>query len=271
MNKNGSLVCVGPGMILGAHMTERCKNHIQQADVVFTSCHPVIEKWLATFNPRTHSLQYLYADNKDRRNTYRQMQEVMLEEVRNNQKVVGVFYGHPGVFAQVPHRAIQQAIEEGYQAWMEPGISADACLYADMGIDPGAYGCQQFEASQFMFYQRQLDPSAYVILWQLGHAGDLSLTPRLTGAPERQVLVDMLFKYYAPSHEVAIYESPFLPTQQPRIIWQPLDELPEADISLISTLVIPPGRRLIPNDEIVTRLKSIYPPSHDKNTAKAEG
>ena len=152
---------------------------------------------------------------------------------------------------------------------MEPGISADACLYADMGIDPGAYGCQQFEASQFMFYQRQLDPSAYVILWQLGHAGDLSLTPRLTGAPERQVLVDMLLEYYAPSHQVAIYESPFLPTQQPRIIWQRLEELPEANISLISTLVIPPGRRLIPNDEIVTRLKSIYPPSHDKNTPKA--
>ena len=43
-NKKGTLVCVGPGMVLGAHMTERCKNHIQQADIVFTSCHPVIEK-----------------------------------------------------------------------------------------------------------------------------------------------------------------------------------------------------------------------------------
>ena len=63
----------------------------------------------------------------------------------------------------------------------------------------------------------------------------------------------------------------FLPTQQPRIIWQRLDELPEADISLISTLVIPPGRRLIPNDEIVTRLKSIYAATHDKNTNKASG
>ncbi len=270
MSNNGSLVCVGPGMILGAHMTERCKNHIQQADVVFISCHPIIERWIATMNPRTQSLQHFYGDDKDRRNTYREMQEAILTEVRKNKRVVGVFYGHPGVFAQVPHYSIRQAQEEGYQAWMEPGISADACLYADMGIDPGAYGCQQFEASQFMFYQRQLDPSAYVILWQLGHAGDLSLTPRLTGAPERQVLVDMLLEYYAPSHKVAIYESPFLPTQQPRIIWQRLDELPEADISLISTLVIPPGKRLIPNDEIVTRLKSIYAASHDKNTSKEQ-
>ena len=96
MNNNGSLVCVGPGMILGAHITERCKNHIQQADVVFTSCHPVIERWLATLNPCTHSLQHFYADNKDRRNTYRQMQDALLEEVRNNKKVVGVVENNNG-------------------------------------------------------------------------------------------------------------------------------------------------------------------------------
>lgn len=258
-------MCVGPGMVLGAHMTERCKNHITQADVVFTSCHPIIEKWLATMNPNMHSMQHFYADNKDRRNTYREMQAAMLDQVRNNKKVVGVFYGHPGVFAQVPHHSIRQASEEGYEAWMEPGISADACLYADMGIDPGAYGCQQFETSQYMFYKRQIDPSAYVILWQLGHAGDLSLTPRLTGVEERQVLVNMLLNYYEPCHQVAIYESPFLPTQKPRIIWFRLDALPTADVSLISTLVIPPGRRLVPNDKIVRQLKSIYRASHDNN------
>lgn len=266
--KKGSLVCVGPGMILGAHITERCKNHIQQADRVFTSCHPVIERWIATMNPHTQSLQHLYDDGKDRRNTYREMQEAMLAEVRANKRVVGVFYGHPGVFAQVPHHSIQQAQSEGFQAWMEPGISADACLYADMGIDPGSYGCQQFEASQFMFYERQLDPSAYVILWQLGHAGDLSLTPRLTGPEERVVLVDMLLAYYDPSHRVAIYESPFLPIEKPKIIWFRLDELPNAEVSLISTLVIPPGRRLVPNDHIVRRLKSIYASAHDRTTLK---
>ena len=57
----------------------------------------------------------------------------------------------PGVFARVPHKAIAQARAEGFEAHMEAGVSAEDCLYADLGIDPGEVGCQQYEASQFMF------------------------------------------------------------------------------------------------------------------------
>ena len=255
--KQGSLVCVGPGMVLGAHMSERCKNHISQADVVFSSCHPVIEQWISTMNPDVRSLQGLYGKDKDRGQTYAEMQAALMQAVRDGCRVVGVFYGHPGVFAQVPHAAIKQARDEGFEAWMEPGISADACLYADMGIDPGAFGCQSFETSQFMFYERVIDPTAYLILWQLGHAGDLSMTPRQTGPKELTVLMNMLLEHYAPNHKIAIYESPFLPTQRPKIDWFPLQDLPDADVSLISTLVIPPGKKLTPNHAIIKQLKSI--------------
>ncbi len=54
---------------------------------------------------------------------------------------------------------------------MEPGISAEDCLYADLGLDPGTYGCQHYEASNLMFYQRTIDTAAYLILWQPGVAG----------------------------------------------------------------------------------------------------
>ena len=66
---------------------------------------------------------------------------------------------------------------------MEPGISAEDCLYADLGIDPGSVGCQHYEASQFMFYRRRIDPSAYLVLWQVGIAGDRSLRRFATGPP----------------------------------------------------------------------------------------
>ena len=49
-------------------------------------------------------------------------------------------------------------------------------LFAALGIDPGKVGCQYFETSQYMFYQRQIDPSAYLVLWQVGVAGDKSGT-----------------------------------------------------------------------------------------------
>ena len=64
-----------------------------------------------------------------------------------------MFYGHPGIFAWSPHKVIKVARAEGYQAHMEPGISAEDCLYADLGIDPGRCGCQHYEASQLLFYE----------------------------------------------------------------------------------------------------------------------
>ncbi|NVK54432.1 MAG: hypothetical protein HWE26_02350 [Alteromonadaceae bacterium] len=256
--QSGSLVCVGPGMILGAHITERCRNYIEQADVVFMSCHPLVESWIASMNKDVHSLQHFYGEGKDRRETYREMQDAIIQQVRENKRVVGVFYGHPGIFAQVPHKSIAQARKEGFAAHMEPGISADACLYADMGIDPGRYGIQQYEASQFLFYKRNIDPSAYLLLWQIGHAGDVSLTTRQSGTAERQVLVDQLLKYYPPEHQVAIYECPFIITEQPKIDWYPLHALATADISLVSTLVVPPGQAMKPAPDIVKTLNLIY-------------
>lgn len=79
---------------------------------------------------------------------------------------------------------------------MEPGIAAEDCLYADLGIDPGSRGCRHYEASQFMFYRRNVGPSAWLVLWQVSLAGDRSLARFSTGAAYRQVLVDVLARDY---------------------------------------------------------------------------
>ncbi|MFC3093582.1 hypothetical protein DRW07_05100 [Alteromonas sediminis] len=242
----GQLVCVGPGMILGAHITERCRNYIQRADVVYVSCHHAVEEWLATLNPDTISLQNLYAEGKHRRETYNQMHQTIMQSVREGKKVVGCFYGHPGVFAQVPHWVINTAREEGYKAHMEPGISAEDCLYADMGIDPGRFGCQHFEASQLLFYRRTLDPSAYLILWQIALAGDRSIAKRVSSVEERQQLVDILLNDYPADHKVAVYECPFIMVEKPRIEWFPLSELSTYELNPVSTLVIPPATKMQP-------------------------
>src|SRR3546814_6445330 len=73
-----------------------------------------------------------YAPGKDRRQTYREIDEAIMAQVRAGKQVCAVFYGHPGVFADVPHRVVRKAREEGIPARMEPGISAAACLYADL-------------------------------------------------------------------------------------------------------------------------------------------
>lgn len=255
--KQGSFTCVGPGIVLGAHMTIRCQNYIEQADVVFMSCHPIMEQLIQTLNKDARSLQAYYAVGKDRRITYQQMTDAIMREVRRGKRVVGVFYGHPGVFATVPHRCVKLANQEGYTGKMEPGISAEDCLYADMGIDPGEYGCQHFEASQLMFYQRKLDPTAYLILWQIGLAGDLSIAKRLSSVEQRQVLVDVLSADYPLDHSVAIYECATLIVDAPRVEWLPLKALPNAALTQISTLVIPPCEKLVVNSAVLARLREL--------------
>jgi uncharacterized protein YabN with tetrapyrrole methylase and pyrophosphatase domain len=257
IQKAGSIVCVSTGMTLGAHMSPICRSHIEQADVVFAACHPMIELWLQELNPDVRSLQEFYGEGKDRRITYREMVDAMITQVRAGKKVVAAFYGHSGVFAWAPHKVIEEAKAEGYVAHMEPGISAEDCLYAHLGIDPGTYGCQNFEASQFMFYQRNIDPSAYLILWQVAIAGDKSIKRLATGKAYRQVLVELLNEHYPLDHKVALYECPTLPIDSARIDWISLSEFVDADMSLITTMVVPPSKKMLKNQTVLDRLEEL--------------
>lgn len=252
----GALVCVGVGMTMGAHLAPRARAHIEQADVVFSAMSdPLVELWVDGMNPDVRSLQPFYAEGKPRRETYREMVEAIMEEVRKGKRVCGAFYGHPGVFAQVPHTAVAQARMEGFDARMEAAVSAEDCLYADLGIDPGTFGCQHYEASQFMFYRRRVDPSAYLVLWQIGVAGDLTTGRLSTGEHARQLLLDLLLADYPPTHEIIAYEAATLPISGPQIERMPLSALPTALFSTAATLVIPPAIPLQANEELVGRLR----------------
>ena len=256
--RTGSLVCVGIGMTLGSHITPLARSHIEQADVVFVGVSDgIVELWISEMHPDVRSLQRYYSEGTSRMHTYRLMVDAMLTEVRAGKKVVGAFYGHPGVFAWAPHKAIAVARDEGFWAHMEPGVSAEDCLYAELGIDPGKFGCQHYEASQLMFYKRRIDPSAYLIVWQVGIAGDQSLARFSTSAAYRQVLVDVLVQDYPPDHQVVIYRCATLPIHGAQIQRCALSELPNIDICLQDTVVIPPARAMQPNADIQTRLAAL--------------
>lgn len=255
---SGSLVCVGTGMTLGAHISPICRSYIEHADVVFSlMSNGIVERWIEEMNNDVRSLQPYYSDGKNRNNTYSEMVEAILNEVRAGKKVVAAFYGHPGVFACVAHRAINKATVEDFPAHMEPGISAEDCLFADLGIDPGKTGCTHFETSQFMFYQRNIDPAAHLILWQLGLAGDKSLTKFSTGRAYKQVLVDLLAESYPHDHQVILYQAKVLPIDTMRADKITLAELIDAEIFQHTTLVIPPSEEMIANKEILTRLAKL--------------
>ena len=254
----GSLVCVGVGMMLGSHLTPLACSEIEGADVVFVAVSDaLVERWIIAMHPDARSLQPLYAEDKPRTETYAHMVDVILTEVRAGRRVCAVFYGHPGIFVSASHECIRQALAEGYPAHMEPGISASDCLYADLGIDPGSVGCQHYEATQFLLYGRRFDTSAWLILWQVGLVGDVTLRQRTTGRAYRQVLVDVLCQDVPADHEVILYRAPVLPVDGPQIMRLPLRALPEADFGTSHTLVIPPCADLHVNAGILARLRRL--------------
>ncbi|MGB8715777.1 MAG: SAM-dependent methyltransferase [Rhodanobacteraceae bacterium] len=254
MNANkssGNLVCVGIGMTLGSHIGPLARSYIEQADVVFVAASDgVVEQWVEEMNADVRSLQPLYGEGRSRMETYHAMIDTLLAEVRKGRQVCAAFYGHPGVFAWPAHRAIELAREQGFDAHMEPGISAEDCLYADLGIDPGKFGCQHFEATQLMIYKRRVDPSACLVLWQAGVAGDRSLKRLKTAAGYRQILVDVLAKDYPLDHPVIIYRAVTLPIHEPRMETVALGDLPGADIGMEDTLVLEPAQSMQQNREV---------------------
>jgi precorrin-6B methylase 1 len=254
----GSLACVGMGMTLGSHLTPLARSHIEQADVVFAGLSDaIVEMWLQRIHPDVRSLQPYYQEGKSRLKTYQEWVELMMAEVRAGKRVCGVFYGHPGIFAWSPHKAIEIARAEGFTAHMEPGISAEDCLYADLGIDPGRVGCQHFEASQLLFYKRRIDPAGYVVLWQVGLVGDRSLARFETGPAYRQALVDQLSQDYPLDHQVIIYRGATLPIEKPRIRRVALRDLPHVPLPTEETVVLPPAESLKPNMAVRERLAAL--------------
>lgn len=254
----GSLACVGMGMTLGSHLTPLARDHIEQADVVFAALSDhVVELWLQRMNPDVRSLQPYYAEGKSRLKTYKEWVDLIMAEVRAGKRVCAVFYGHPGIFAWSTHKAIEVARAEGFQAYMEPGISAEDCLYADLGIDPGRYGCQHFEAGQLLFYQHRINPAAYLVLWQVSLVGDGSLTRFQTGPAYRQLLVDRLSRDYPLDHEIIIYHGATLPIEKPRIQRMALRDLPGITLTSGETVVLPPAIPLTPDLAMRERLAAL--------------
>ncbi len=250
----GSLTVVGTGIHLVADLTLAAKAWIEQADkVLFAVADPVTAEWLRTLNPTAEALPY-NTDRQRRRETYREIVERILAEVRRGGRVCAVFYGHPGVLTDSAHSAIRQARGEGFEAQMLPGISAEDCLFADLGLDPGLDGCQSFEATDFLIRRRKFDPASALILWQIALIGNLAFYDKRAYRHGLTILVEVLQRFYNPDHEVIVYESAVYPVCESIILRLPLSRLPEASLTEVASLYVPPKAPAPVDQEMMTRL-----------------
>lgn len=139
---------------------------------------------------------------------------------------------------------------------MLPAISFEDCLFADLGVDPGRDGRLLYEATDFLIRPRVFDPTAGLILLQVGAIGLVDFREEET--PNREglrVLARKLGEHYPASHRVALYRIAQLPIFDPSIDWVSLAELPEAPLAVFSTLYVPPLERRPLDREMLARLQ----------------
>lgn len=251
----GSLTIVGTGIKAVSHTTLEALTHIRTADkLFFLAADPITQEWLQQENPSAESLQSCYADGKPRMQAYREMIRRLLAPLQEEKQVCGAFYGHPGVFVYPTHEAVRQAQASGFDAVMLPGVSADACLFADLGVDPARYGCSSFEATDFLVHQRRFDPRSSLVLWQIGLVGEVDFKASGYNATGIAVLVEALLRTYPGEHLVTIYEASQYVVCAPRIETVPLAALPSVALTASSTLFVPLLEHARADQEVAGRL-----------------
>jgi hypothetical protein len=238
----GSLTIVGTGIRLISQVTPEALAELKRAErLLYIAGDPASAAWLRKINPAAENLADAYLEGRPRTDTYREMTDRILRPVREGARVVAAFYGHPGVGVDPAHDALRQARAEGFPARMLPGISAEACLVADLGIDPLYAGWQSHEAWAFLERRPRFDPRVPLVLWQLGLIYQPSIA--FNGGASAAGVADLrrlLESSYPPSHEVVLYEASPFPVADSRIERIPLRTLTRRFVRMGTTLFVPP-------------------------------
>jgi uncharacterized protein YabN with tetrapyrrole methylase and pyrophosphatase domain len=255
------LVVVGTGIRIVGQLTIETIAWLQRAERIFYLVEdPVAITTFQNINPKAEqsSLGHLYEEGKPRSETYEAMVQTLLHSVREGKMTICAAYGHPGVMAFPGHEAIRRARAEGYKARMLPGISAEDCLFADLGIDPSTNGCQTYEATDVLWRDRTIDPTSHLILWQIGAVGDLTFHREHYDLSALPLLVEKLLRWYPADHPVTVYEAAIMLGCEPHTTVIALGELDAKSVTPRSTLSVPPSGAAPTDTNVYKRYKALH-------------
>ncbi|KAF8830752.1 hypothetical protein HHX47_DHR2001026 [Lentinula edodes] len=280
-SKKGSLIIAGSGIASIRHITLETLSYIENADkVYYIVTDPATEAFIQEKSKGNFADLTIYYDkDKSRYESYVQMSEVnvdflfwivnefctqhcfwvMLHDVRAGIQVVGVFYGHPGVFVSPSHRAIAIALDEGFHAKMLPGISAEDYMFSDLGFDPAIPGCMTQEATSIVIHNKVLDPTIHNIIWQVGSVG---VDTMVFDNGLFHLLLDHLEKYFGPNDKVIHYIGAVVPqsvtVKDKFTIAELREERIIKQITTVSTFYVPPREKAPVVQSLTEVLKSRF-------------
>ena len=124
---------------------------------------------------------------------------------------------------------------------MLPAVSAEDCLFADLGIDPSYPGLQILEATDMLLRRRKLLTDFHVII---ACVGDLVFSRQGHLNHNYRVLIEHLQSQYGENYTITHYIGAQFPICSPLIEYHPLSEFLETEVAKritgISTFYIPP-------------------------------
>lgn len=252
--KNASLTVVGTGIKFLSQMTLEAKTYIEKSDkVLYLVNDPALKQWIKNVSQSSESLDDLYFQNRLRADSYSAITNYILEQLIDSKRICVALYGHPTVFSKPALDAVIEAIKQGYDAQIIPGISAEDCLFADLLIDPGTCGCQSFETTDFLIHRRRFDPHSHLILWQPDVIGvlDHDVSHNKDGA---KLLIEHLLNFFPVNHEIIVYEAAQYPGLKPTIVKVQLQDFINIELSPICTLYIKPVGKSKCDNEYALRL-----------------
>ena len=146
----GSLTVIGTGIRPQQLTPESLQPLLEADDLLYLAAEPAGGTWLERLHPNARSLEGCYVEGAARRAAYEAMVEASLEPVRQGRRVCARLLRSS--------RRLRDAVARGRPTGARGGIprpdasrvSAEDCLYADLGIDPGLSGRQSYEATKFL-------------------------------------------------------------------------------------------------------------------------
>lgn len=245
------LALIGTGITTISHITEEAKGYICNCDkVLYLVNEPLLESYINRLAKATESLEPVYFKSKARAAAYENIAEHICNALESVNSLCVVIYGHPCFFATPGLLALSKFSNEEVKTIVCSAISALDCLYADFRFDPANGGMQVFDATEYLLYDKLIDNSTHIIIYQIGMVGNLGLPTNKVNLHAVYLIKKRLLKVYKNEKKAFIYEAAVYPHTKPKISEFHLNELEKQKFTSISTLYIPPDDvKRIPNAE----------------------
>jgi len=219
------LALVGTGIKTVSHLTEEAKGYICNCDkVLYLVNEPLLEIYIKKLAKLSETLETVYFKSELREKVYNNIAKKIHKELEKFDSICVVIYGHPCFFS-TPGLLALSYLENSIKTVVCPAISAQDCLYADLRFDPASGGMQTFDATEYLLYDKLIDTSSHIVIYQISMVGNLCLPTSKVNMEAIIFIKKKLLNIYGKGKKAFIYESALYPRNNPTIIEFYLDDL----------------------------------------------